>query len=481
MQEHTVQEQLQKLYRNRNRQRLAGSCAFGLVIIGIAFGFVDRFAEKIAPLTDYHRILFTELARQHFVLTGTPTIVKEDDFTLELFERQYDRTISQVSGFPTMLTMPFGYLWQFSYAPGGINLTSISFEDLQSRGERLTIRSPTPVVVWVYSAREGMLACFGYQMITANHPLAGSSATPEGRMIESLDWNGKVSTQGSVPTSRVLPTHGFLIPFRDLKLSNLDRHATEDPNLALFDFALPLFLDQTRPVPPAGPSVSSTARLAGLREQAAQPFLLTQRIFRLIVLPIGCLLFVGVAWSMNRLRRRFESALSELRPNAQQPGRKNLMNFSFGNLKDDISAARAEASSIQQQLLANQKKQAEIEDVTERLGHYAKQLGLSSEEGTRIERALSNNTADGLRQIVALLSEKAAAQEREQQLARERQRETVWIEAEFEMIPQVKRAEAQEAWELYERALQTPDPKNRLHFLKEARKKLPRDLKPDRV
>jgi len=79
-----------------------------------------------------------------------------------------------------------------------------------------------------------------------------------------------------------------------------------------------------------------------------------------------------------------------------------------------------------------------------------------------------------LRRLTALYQEK---RERENQIAREQEREIQWLESEFEAVPETKRDEAREAWLLYQRAKSCDDPKEKLHQLKEARKKLPKELR----
>lgn len=93
----------------------------------------------------------------------------------------------------------------------------------------------------------------------------------------------------------------------------------------------------------------------------------------------------------------------------------------------------------------------------------------------RIDRALDSESLPELRSLTDHYRRKTG---RENQIAREQQREIQWLVSEFEAVPQLKRRnEAREAWKLYERALSCDDAKAKIHSLKEARKKLPRELR----
>jgi hypothetical protein len=69
--------------------------------------------------------------------------------------------------------------------------------------------------------------------------------------------------------------------------------------------------------------------------------------------------------------------------------------------------------------------------------------------------------------------------ERVGQVERERARQINWIEGEFATVPVEKRAEAADAFAIYEQAQLTDDPRRKLEILKSARKLLPRELRGD--
>ena len=88
------------------------------------------------------------------------------------------------------------------------------------------------------------------------------------------------------------------------------------------------------------------------------------------------------------------------------------------------------------------------------------------------------NLRDGYRPVIERQIEEL---EREKQRLRERERDIQRLESELETLPAEKREnEAREAWALYELAQAAQDQKEKLHWLKEARKKMPKELRPDR-
>src|SRR5438309_1548187 len=107
----------QCLQGKRGRLKRSALYALVLTMTGCGFGFVGRLTNRVAPKPDYYRLLFTELARQTFLQTSTPTIVKENENTLALFEREYNARNAK-QGLPSeRLSAPKNSLMTYSYLP----------------------------------------------------------------------------------------------------------------------------------------------------------------------------------------------------------------------------------------------------------------------------------------------------------------------------------------------------------------------------
>jgi hypothetical protein len=147
--------------RRRNRLLRGTLYALFLASIGCGVGFIDSWAEAVAPEPDYYRIVFDDLARQHFLATTTPTVVKEDDSTKEFFEGEYNARNRKL-GLPSAgVTVPEGGLLQFSYASERIGLEEIPCEIVeQNFNPTLTLRA-SPLALWVYLNRTRTPTCGG--------------------------------------------------------------------------------------------------------------------------------------------------------------------------------------------------------------------------------------------------------------------------------------------------------------------------------
>lgn len=471
------------LQRKRNRLKKAALCGLVIVIAGCGFGFVNRLTERLVPKPDYHKLLFTELARQAVLETGTPTIVKEDDSTLAMFEREFNRRNARLGIPPQQLTMPDNEVLGFSYAPGmmeqtGTGLMRTPGSLLAKHYGYLTIYEDEPgmhpMVVWTYSKRESLLAFFLYQLLTPDHPLAINPPRPDPRLKQYIDWNGVVSVQGSIPNVTIFPEHAFLVPLGDMKLENLGPRATEMPQLFVLQHALPGVVSPGHdPTTVSVPNAGETVML--LRQQGARPFIITRRVFRFGVMPVG-IVWLGLSfWRLRKHHREFSRQVREIAPSLSAQHRIGFFAFLFANLAAKFAAAARETHALQEETLAAECLRAETNELKAELQRYVLEHQLPPDEAAQIDRALSSGAPSELR---SLANHYRAKVEYEHQIAREQQREIQWLESEFEAVPPLKRHnEAREAWELYEFALSATDPKLKLHRLKEARKKLPRDLK----
>lgn len=474
---------VRSLQRRRRRLRRAALYALALVLAGCGFGFLESLTELVSAKPDRHQLLFSELARQMSLATGTPMIVKEDDETLAAFESEYNRRNRKFGFAAGKVIVPNNGLLQFTYVPGmmdqlGPGLIEISGAQLVRENTRPVIwedeTGTHPLVIWIYSKRESLLACFVYQLLTPDHPLSIRPPRPDPRIIQSLDWNGVVTVHGEVPDVKIFPEHAFLLPLGDLKLENLDRKATEVPNLFVFLHGLPMVTspgyNETKqpPLPSAGDTI------ALLRRQVAQSYFRTQRVFRLGILPLGVLGLTVSLWRMRRLRLEFNQSIGKLIPHLMPMKRLGFIAFQTADLEAEMSAAAAEARSIEERVLAARMQKAEIAKLNEELRRYVAESQPAADELASISRAVASGSLSELRSLAAGYRLK---QERERQIAREREREIQWLESEFEAVPPIMRLnEAREAWDLYQRAMTLADPRLKLHGLKNARKKLPKNL-----
>ncbi len=472
----------QRFRRKRGRLKRESAYALVLALAGCTFGFVDSLTQQIAPKPDYHKLLFTELARQSTLQTGTPTIVKEDDSALVMFEREFNRRNSRLGISAQQVNMPHNEVLGFSYAPGVIEQTGSGL--IKTPGSQLVKHgAPTiyedepgthPMVVWTYSKRESLLAVFLYQLLTPDHPLAINPPRPDPRLKQYIDWSGVVSVQGSIPNVTIFPEHAFLVPLGDMKLENLGPQARDLPQLFVFQHALPAVLSPGHdPTNASVPNAGETIML--LRNQAARPFILTRRVFRLGVLPLGLLWLGANFWRMRRLHRSFSAQLEELAPYEIPQHHSSFAAFLTADLDAEMAAAAKEAHAIQEQMLASERERAEIDELRDELRRYVLENQPAPNEVAQVDRALDSESLPELR---SLTDQYRCKTEIEKQIAREQQREIQWLVSEFEAVPPLKRrTEAREAWELYEHALSCGDAKTKLHWLKEARKKLPKELR----
>lgn len=475
------------LQQQRNRLRRGAVYALLLIWVAGGFGFIDSWTEAITPKPDYYNVLFEELARQHFLTTGTTTLVKEDSNTLQFFEKQYNLR-NQKYGFPsTSVNVPESELLQFSYVPGGFGISGTSVEEILSQQTspifRFTEPSGSPLALWVYSKQQGILACVFYEFLDPI-VLKAEPPSPDYRIIESLDREGVKILHGSLPTGKVVPIHAYLLPLGEMRLENLDRHSSKEPDLRRFDFALPLLFGSRAKGMGSSPYMSDKGTIKVLRAEAALPFNVTRWCFRWLVLPLGLLWFLMSFKRVTKLYQRYRSTVEAHMP-VRLAYRIGFLDFLSGNLETRMREAITGSRAEQSLLITKQKEDAERRSLKEELQAYRGQLEISAEQVKRFDKVLLGGSIEELRRLAVLyrpiVEQRQDQLEIEQQKAREREREIRRLESELETIPLEQRnQEAREAWSLYQLAKSIEDARGRLKLLKEARKKLPRELRPDR-
>jgi hypothetical protein len=478
------------LQRRRDRLLRGAVRALALTLIAFGLGFISSLTEAltatVAPKPDYYRILVTELARQHFLATNTPTVVREEARTLEFFERQYNVRNEHLGLPAATVAAPGKELLSFSYLAGVMDLKR-TLEEVQRR--QATNPSATlamyPLSLWVYSKQEGLMACFSC-VIVSSALLNNPPPWLDPNNLLTVDWRDVVSAEGSLPGGEFMftPVVADLLPFGDLSLEKLDLNSKEDPDLIRFDYMLPLaYLHGSKVAPP---HVSGKETVERLRSAAAFPFFLIRRSFRLLILPSGLFWLFRRLWGLSELRRQYCLGLAAKTPATQSPVRIGFFRFlTSRDLEGWMAKAIAGARTEQYLILARQREESERGELIDELEEYRKRLELADEEAGRFDGILSGGSTDELRGLRdryrPVIERQTEELERERQRLRERGREIQWLESELETLPLEKREnEAREAWALYELAQAAHDQREKLYWLKDARKKLPRELKPDR-
>lgn len=477
-------------YRDLQRRRDAllrgAGISLALALAAIGIGCFPSLAEAIAPKPDYYRILMAELAREHFLATNTPTVVKEEAETLEFFGSQYDVRSKHLGSPPAEVFAPREGMLSFSYLAGVMDLRVISEEVLQREDTNpsATLVMP-PLAFWVYSKQEGLMACFSC-VIVDRALLNNPPPWLDLNNLQTVDWSGVVSAEGPFPNGEFIfvPIHADLLPFGDLKLENLDSGSKQDPDLRRFDRVLPLAYFHGPKIQP--PRVSGEKTIARLRSAAAFPVRLIRWSSRFLILPAGLSWLFLRLWGLRELRRRYCSAMRAKDPGTQRPARISFFRFlASRDLEGWQAETVAEARAMQYLSLVRRREECERREMIDELREYRSQLDLVDDEVGRFDEVLNGGSTEELRRLRDMyrpvIERRIEELEKERQRLREREREIRWLESEIETIPLEKREnEAREAWALYERARASSDQSEKLRWLKEARKRVPRGLRPDR-
>lgn len=444
------------LQQQRNRLLRGAALALTLMLFSLGMGFIPSWAEAVAPKPDRHKVFVAELAHLHVLATNTPTIVKEEAATLEFFEKQYNIRNEHLGSPAAKVTAPVEGLLSFSYLAGVMDLKATS-EEVQRR--QVTNPSATlamyPLSLWVYSRQEGLMACFSC-VIAPPALLNNPPPWLNPNNLLTVDLSDVVSVEGSLPSGEFMftPVVADLLVFGDLGLEKLDRNSAADPDLSRFDYMLPLaYVHGTNVVPPR---VSGKETIERLRLMAAFPAHLIRWSFRLLILPAGLL---WLSWRLLGLRKL--------------------------NRRHRLELAIIDARASQRLSQARQREESGRLELIDELREYRGRLELAGDEIRRFDAVLSGGSTEELLELRdryrPIIERQIEELEREKQRQRERDREIQWLESELEALPLEKRAnEAREAWALYEAAQTAWDEKEKLHWLKEARKKMPKELRPDR-
>ncbi|HZS48416.1 MAG TPA: hypothetical protein VFC63_25320 [Blastocatellia bacterium] len=463
----------------RHRNRLVGKSAFAvlLVVAAVGFSFNDSLVNLLVPEPDYYRVLMKELARQHYEGTGTTTIVKENDQAREFFEQQINLKNSHFHLPPASIQVSSNEMLDFWYIHEDDFLSRLPLEGnsgLKLNPSRVLNPPGQPVALWVYSKSENLLVTVFYETVSED-----LLEIPQNRILQTLDLSGVVTVEGRLSNLKVMPFSAFLLPLGGMKLENLSRGSGKNPDLHRLDF-LPLFYSANRTATVVRPQPNDPESIAELRREAAFQFVLTRAVLRYLIPGLGLLWLMKSLWGLRKLHPEYCSYLAKHLP-AGEAARIGVVTFLFSDLDSRIKEARVR----QHQLSIAEREETERRELKDLLREYRNELELHPDEAKQFDEALSADSLDELRKLRdryhSTIEQRRQQLEIEQQQLRERQREIQRLESELELIPAEKRDnEAREAWELYNQAKSNDDLKTKLSLLKEARKRLPKELRPDR-
>lgn len=458
--------------------------ALAVMLVACTVGLISIRKVRSEPPPDYYRILMAELARQHFMITGTPTIFREDARAREFFEWLYNLKNGR-DGLPAeRVTVPENTLLQFSFLPGTRGLTAYPFIWLreQHAAPTMTFTEPSgaPLALWVYSRQQQLLACVFYEMAEAE-----ALAEPGLRLMQDIDRTGVVSVEGPFPEGKAILVHAYLQPLSDLGLDALDDFRQREPDPDRLDYTVPLLFGSGVRGSNSQVHISGREAFQRLWAESTSWAILAGALLGVVLLTAGSFLLLRKMWQLGGLRRQYLRSLEKyLTPGEPRP-RIGLRRFLSGDLEELAADVIGVARERQRLALAKLAAEAERLKLEAKLQDIRSQLDPASDDLSGIDEALLRGDVEELRRLrdeyrlqARLRLERLA---REEQIKRERQWEIQWLESEFEAIPPEKRLnEAREAWATYERAQATGDLRDRLHLLKEARKRIPKELRPDR-
>ncbi len=132
-----------------------------------------------------------------------------------------------------------------------------------------------------------------------------------------------------------------------------------------------------------------------------------------------------------------------------------------------------------------ERERVELQHLRQRLRGYRESQAVEPDEAERIDRALLTGSPEEIRRMVedldARLLERASDAMERTFRSKAVERTTQRIQAEFEGLPPDKlENEAKDARDMYQQAQAERDARTKLRLLKEARKKIPKALRPER-
>jgi hypothetical protein len=320
--------------------------------------------------------------------------------------RPRTRSVCHLNLPQSRVTEPVDALANFSYVPGGIGLTEIPLEQVLWQHKNPTIQftepSGPPEVVWFYSKRQRLLVVVCYEMIE-QESVSNPPRTPDPRVIERIDWFGAVATHGYVPYRKGVAVHAYLLPFGDLKIENLDRHSNEDPDLRLFNYALPLVLPSNYAGFIIPPEVTTPETFAWLRAEAAAPFYQTRATLRSLAVVCAFWLLFG-SWCVGRLRQRYHAWVEVCLPGTQKGTSRRLgfREFLSGEIERIARHDIARAVERHHGVLAGRRQQDEKQNLADELLSLRDAVELTGPQRTQLDRARSEGSLEEMQKLVGV-------------------------------------------------------------------------------
>lgn len=476
---------LLQLRQRRNRLRAWALLALLLLLVAGLTSALGWQRQRTMARADYYQAWLGGLAEEHYRLTGTTTLVKENERVTEYLDRLYARK-AQRDRQPaeTVSVSPTG-IRAFTFLPGDIGWHQYPFEQLavQQRAPSLNFTEPAgkPLALWIFSRAEQALA-----VIFAEIPKIDDLANPALRIIEPVNQYGALTVAGEFKAEQVVLSVVYLLPLAQLRLDTTDGWFGSVAAFDQFVGAVPLLFGIG--ATSATGQLRLEADLAELKMDAVVPpfFLLLAQAARWVMLPLALLWLSGLLFRLQRARQAWHALLVQAHPHEAAQLRLGFARFLSADLLG-LTQQRLAASLAQKQWEAGQQQEAlRREQWQSEARRYSTMLeGAVFDEAWLAQASLAELEATAIR-LRQQAEQQQAQVDREQQAARERARQLHWLESEFEAIPDAispdaisidKRPAVAAAWALYEQARATHDPNKRLELLKSARKLLPKEFK----
>ncbi len=470
-----------RLRRRRNRLRAWALLAALLLLAAGWFGARGWWRQRDLPRHDYYRALLSGLAEQHYRVTGTTTILKENEQVLEYLSRLYARKAQRDRLPAEAATVASAGVRIFAFQPGLDGWQLYPFDRLaefqQAPSQTFDKPSGPPLALWLFSRSEQALA-----VIFNEIPVVDDLVKPGLRIIEPVNQSGAMLVAGEFKSEMVVLNLVYLLPLAQLRLDATDGGIESGAAFDRFIGAVPLLFGIGRRNSATPLRLDSYEAYAPVYD-LLPPFSLTLAwAARWVVVPFVLLWLAVLWWRMQRTRQAWQALLAHSHPHEAAQLHFGFTRFLTADLIA-VTKQRLDATVEQKHREALlQEESLRREQLKREARHYSMMLAQFKQEEPACDEAwLMQASPAELEEATARLCQQAEQQQaqadREQQASRERARQLLWLESEFDAIPSDKRPAVAEAWTLYEQACAANDPVKRLEMLKSARKLLPKEFR----
>lgn len=471
---------LDLLRHNHSRLRRTLLVACLLLIISALIGGTGWYQQRSRPRPDYYKIFLSGLADQHYRLTGTTTVVIENEGGIEYLQQLYHRKTQRDHQPDEPISLSRQGVLQFSFVPGTMGLAEYPLAYLieQPVAPSMSFSEPAgaPLALWIFSRSEHALA-----IIFTEQPPVGDFADPGLRLFEMVTSSNALAVAGNFHDNPVVLTHAYLLPLDNLGLDLTGQWWGSVARLNQIVSALPLLFGVGATDPTGQGRLNSQIALNQLSTAGPPIFELVARGIGWIVTPLVSL---WVVWVLVRLRQVWQSWQNLLAPIVSSSP--SSFHYSFPDfLTADLEVEatrlitqsteqRREEIARQQTELKRHRREAELRQCLDKLAQLGQPLPCQVEW---MVEASATELDDMLSRCRRLAQEQQERIDNEEQTARERLHKIQWLESEFAAIPLEKRAAVIQAWTLYEQACASNDSRLKLDLLKSARKFLPKEFR----